>query len=274
MEILDRLRIIEGKVDHLGSRHGAEPAGYEQSPGLRRPPHLLTESSGDSVPTTSSTQQSGPMSPHQLNPYSYTSAVHKVMAWPMVRQILEQTQPNIPDLHAVILDHDPPSGMIEQQARRRKLPVEGVEAMTLGERASLGLPLDTPTTPGGLRMAEIDWQNMEPLAKAYFDTFNLMYPIMDRQSFMNQVLPSVVSDRFDESVASTLVCLVLALGSVAVADTQSIPVMEYKGRPTGVKGGTLDRPPGLPFFNEARKRLGFNMSDCSLENVQVHALAG
>lgn len=35
----------------------------------------------------------------------------------------------------------------------------------------------------------------------------------------------------------------------------------------------MERPPGLLFFNEARKRMGFNLTECSLENVQIFALA-
>jgi hypothetical protein len=82
-----------------------------------------------------------------------------------------------------------------------------------------------------------------------------------------------MSDGFDEGISSTLVCLVFALGEVAVS-VSGEPLSTYKGRVSGVRGGTRGRPPGLAFFNEARKRMGFALTECSIENVQMFALAG
>ncbi|ROT39814.1 hypothetical protein SODALDRAFT_274260 [Sodiomyces alkalinus F11] len=280
VEILDRLRLIEGKVDSLG-RHGIPV--YESSQPIRpdaRPSTVVTGSSGDSVPTTSSiltpsTHQSGRASPtRRPSPYRYVSAVHKLMAWPVVHQMLDSARPEIPNLHGVISDKDPPSGILEQHMSRRKLPTEGLESMTMDERALLGLHLDAHQATSNFQLADLDWATMQNLTKVYFDTFNFMYPIMDRQSFTNDALTKVFNDGFDDGVESTLVCLVFALGEVAIADTQGIPITSYKGRPGGVKGGTVERPPGLAFFNEGRKRMGFSVTDCTLENVQIHALAG
>jgi hypothetical protein len=104
------------------------------------------------------------------------------------------------------------------------------------------------------------------LSKVYFDTFNLLYPIMDRESFKSNILPVMVSDGPDTTTAGTLACLVLALGEVAVAGTS------FKGAKG--KSAAGEGPPGLAFFNEARRRMGFSLADCSLENVQMYALAG
>lgn len=280
MEILDRLRLIEGKVDSL-SRHGIPV--YDSSQPIRpdaRPSRVVTGSSGDSIPTTSSvlttsTHQSGRTSPTpRPSPYRYVSAVHKLMTWPVVRQVLDSARPDIPNLHEVISDQDPPSGILEQHASGRKLPTEGLESMTIEERALLGLHLDAHRGTDTPRLTDLDWATMQNLTKVYFDTFNFMYPFMDRQYFINNALTKVFNDGFDDGIESTLVCLVFALGEVALADTQGIPVTSFEGRPGGVKGGTVDRPPGLAFFNEGRKRMGFSITDCTLENVQIHALAG
>ncbi|KAF3067022.1 hypothetical protein GL218_08823 [Daldinia childiae] len=96
---------------------------------------------------------------------------------------------------------------------------------------------------------------------------------MDRQVFLSEVLPAMASHGFDESSSSTLTCLVFALGEVAISAVQGAPLGRYKGRPSGIRGGTIERPPGLVFFNEARKRMGFNLTECSLQNVQIFALA-
>ena len=269
VEILDRLRIIEGKVDHIG-QHQEQP-----QPGPQRPANLVAGSSGESVPTTASLQQSGSGSPRQLGMYRYASAVHQMMAWPMVRQVLDQTLPQGSDLRGVLADGDPPATWLEQQAaRQRGLFIGGMEAFAINDRALLGLSLDAHGRAGVLELTDLNWQTMELLSKAYFDTFNVIYPIMDRQSFSSTMLTSVFNNGFDASVSSTLVCLVFALGTMALADMQNVPVGGYEAPPDRKDDGDELRTPGLAFFNEARKRLGFTLTDVSLENVQIFALAG
>ena len=51
------------------------------------------------------------------------------------------------------------------------------------------------------------------------------------------------------------------------------PINAYRDRPSGLRGGSLERPPGLVFFNEARNRIGFVLTECDLENVQIFSLA-
>ena len=268
MEILDRLRAIEGKVDHIGNQRDTP------QPVPRRPPHPPAGSSGESVPTSASLHQSGPGSPGQLGLYRYASATHQMMTWPVVSQVLDQVLPQGSEVRAALADADPPSILLEQQAsRQRGLPTDGMEVLTMNDRALIGVPLDAHGGVGGVELTDLSWQTMENLSKAYFDTFNYIHPIMDRQTFSSTLLTSVFNNGFDASVTSTLVCLVLALGTVAIADSQNVPLAGYKS-PGGSKNTNELRPPGLPFFNEARKRLGFTLTDVSLENVQIFALAG
>ncbi|KUI65989.1 hypothetical protein VM1G_01360 [Cytospora mali] len=70
----------------------------------------------------------------------------------------------------------------------------------------------------------------------------------------------------DDSVQSTLAYLIFALGEVAV-DAYNDPSQR-------LSRGNAAQPPGLVYFNEARRRMGFNLTECSLENVQIFALAG
>lgn len=116
---------------------------------------------------------------------------------------------------------------------------------------------------------------MQRLSKAYFDTFNLLFPILDRQFFMSDTLPSLFNRGFGQGITSTIAFLVFALGEVAIAGTEGLPihVHSHNGRPSGIRGGSKGEPPGLDLFNEARKRMGFNLTECSLENVQIFALA-
>ncbi|CAK7214614.1 hypothetical protein SCUCBS95973_002206 [Sporothrix curviconia] len=133
----------------------------------------------------------------------------------------------------------------------------------------------------------LSWDTLFRLSSAYFDSFNYIAPIVDRQTFLTTTLPAMLDDKNqgshqhqhhlpssdsdgDSESAAALVYLVAALGDVAMANAQGAPVLGS----LGVKGGTVSHPPGIALFNEARRRMGFAMSACSLESVQIHALAG
>lgn len=124
-----------------------------------------------------------------------------------------------------------------------------------------------------ITIADLNWDTMQRLGNAYFDTLNLLCPILSRQSFMGDTLPTLFNHGFSNNMASTIAFLVFALGEVAIAGTEGPPVHIYNGRASGIKGGTSERPPGLNLFNEARRRMGFNLTECTVENVQIFELA-
>jgi hypothetical protein len=138
----------------------------------------------------------------------------------------------------------------------------------------LALAMQLPGSGLAHAAPEMAWETMQQLSKAYFDNFNFLYPIVDRQSFQSNIMPTVFSNGFDEGMASTVALLVFALGEVVAAGSQGPPIHVYNGRPSGIRGGSATRPPGLALFNEARRRMGFNLTECSIENVQIFALAG
>jgi len=114
---------------------------------------------------------------------------------------------------------------------------------------------------------------MHRLATTYFDTFNLLYPFMDRQNFLSDTLARVQDEGFDGDRDSVVALLVFALGEVAIQGTEGQSISQDKnGRYSGIRGGSLLKPPGLALFNEARKRVGFVMNGCGLENVQIFSL--
>jgi hypothetical protein len=114
---------------------------------------------------------------------------------------------------------------------------------------------------------------MHELATAYFDTFNLIYPFMDRQDFISDTLTKVRTEGFNGDPDSIIALLIFALGEVAIEGSRGNPIEVYKGRPSGVRGGTALKPPGLALFNEARKRIGFVFTDYDLGNIQIYSLA-
>ncbi|KAK3336255.1 hypothetical protein B0T19DRAFT_34219 [Cercophora scortea] len=151
-----------------------------------------------------------------------------------------------------------------------------------------GLPTGTASVPHGqaslhcmndsthgslINISGLDWETMQNLSKAYFDCINLVFPVLDRQYFLSNTLSSLFNNGFGNDMQSTIAFLVFALGEVAIAGYGGLPVHAHNGRPSGIKGGSKEHPPGLDMFNEARKRMGFNLTECSLENVQIFALA-
>ena len=97
---------------------------------------------------------------------------------------------------------------------------------------------------------------------------------MDRQSFISNTLTKVHTEGFTSDPDSVIALLILALGEVAMEGSRGKPIEVYRGRPSGVRGGTTPtKPPGLALFNEARKRIGFVFVDYDLENIQIYSLA-
>ncbi|KAI2621106.1 hypothetical protein GGR54DRAFT_639234 [Hypoxylon sp. NC1633] len=279
VEILERLKSLEGglrnldgKVDSLNVR-GTLPLSIYGPIQPNPPPSTLDATRSGSWSATSVHLQAPAISPASPRDVQYVSATHKMLSWPFVQQVLEN---KVPTLDLTSLEKDGAAMLLGLQGQVTSLPTNIYDSPNLGGEGT-SLSLQVPTTSqldrmqaGGLNM---NWETMQRLAKSYFDTFNLIYPIMDRQVFQAEVLPAIANHGFDESSPSTLACLVFALGEVAISAVQGAPVATRKSRPSGIRGGSVERPPGLLFFNEARKRMGFNLTECSLENVQMFALA-
>lgn len=110
---------------------------------------------------------------------------------------------------------------------------------------------------------------MDKYTNAYFGSYNLLYPVVDREDFMDGVLPTVKRHGFaDGCLQSLLALLVLALGALSCDGATGKPLVQG----SGIRGGTVERPPALEIFNEARKRVGFVMGSCTVENAQAMVL--
>jgi len=176
--------------------------------------------------------------------YEYTPSVHHMLGWPAMQQLLATVQSKIPTLDLSSVERNRPTIMFSLQksasqglptntAFRSIMPASGVSART---PAPCSIPVTVP---------DVNWDSMQRLSKAYFDTFNLIHPVLDRRSFLTQTLPSVFNNGFGEDLASTITFLVLALGETALAASDGLPLYSYNGRSSGIKGGSKDRPPGL-----------------------------
>ncbi|KAG8674456.1 hypothetical protein FPOAC2_00477 [Fusarium poae] len=271
VEILDRLKSVESKIDHIGLRETTTPTIFNTSqPSGVYPntPLLVDPESQDSLPGTSIPATS-PTPSRDKGGYRYDSSVSKVSEWLVVRHMFESLGQKPPSPVGEIPTL--PRGLRESAVA---LPLDGLQPVGISSNSTLQLPLHFSASASSLDHSppSVDWETVQRLSKGYFDVINTFYPIMDRQWFNSHNLGSIISNGFHEGIIPSLVLLVLALGEVALT-TSEVSISAYKQRPSGIKGGTIDRPPGLSYFNEARKRMGFALSEVSLENVQMFALA-
>ncbi|KAJ9137878.1 Sterol uptake control protein 2 [Pleurostoma richardsiae] len=273
VEILDRIKALEDKIDSLGIQ-GRASSVYGPLAGSTS----LQSSSSTSVPIASPTfpptlQSADSSGSITGTAYRYVSSVHQMLAWPIFQQLLQNASPRIPNFNSGSIEQDGLGLVLGVHHGPGALPLPAVEPFIQAMH-----PMDvsghaaTPTTAPHLT-SPLDWDTVQRLSTSYFDSFNLLYPIVDRENFFS-TLHMFMADVLDGGIAATLAYLVFALGEVALAATKGQPLNVFNRRPSGVKGGNASQPPGLAFFNEARRRMGFNLTECTVENVQIFALAG
>ncbi|KAL2134523.1 hypothetical protein VTI74DRAFT_11567 [Chaetomium olivicolor] len=275
VEILDRIKNLEGKIDNLSQRSSVPPATPTYS-GHSNPPHSPLPAAhgilGSSVSSTSlHFPETSSVASGSDDHYQYVSSVHQMLKWPAVQELFASIQPKLPNIDLSSLEREGPASMLAlRRSTTQSLPPDIRSRVGRGSGASIH---ELVTAQAPVTVADLNWDTMQKLSRAYFDSLNLLCPILNRQSFMSETLPAIFNNGLSHNTESTIAFLVFALGEVAIAGTEGLPVHVYNGRASGIKGGTRDRPPGLELFNEARRRMGFNLTECSLENVQIFALS-
>ncbi|CAL3964274.1 unnamed protein product [Diplocarpon coronariae] len=273
VEILDRLKILESKVDRLPTARAPPSAtafGPSQpSPSSQPSFNSETEASSYSTPSTKQSQLPSPDSGGSTQPYRLAAAPHKILNWPALQQLLLQFLPaNVGDMK--VLENDGPNFIIRMCNDQIPLPLDA----SLQEQPFVGMQTQATRNAGGPRSTfpALTRDTMHKLTGAYFDSFNFLYPFMDRRTFESDTLAKVSSEGFDDDVDSVIALMVFCLGEVALQSMTGTPIAEVNGLKSGIRGGSSNRPPGLALFNEARKCLGFVLCGHRLENVQIFSL--
>lgn len=270
VEILDKLRSLETKIDRIPTTNRAAiPSGSGFGP--PQPSPSSQPSFDEPTPFSTSVRPSDP-SPGaaKIQSYRHPSAAHKILTWPAIQQLVLQHLPsNVGDLKG--LEQDGSTFIVRLQ---KHLPPLALDEC-LEERKFVGMQSQATRASGGARVTfpTLGRDIMHRLSTAYFDSFNMLYPFMDRQNFLSDTLVRVYSEGFDGDVESVTALLIFALGEVAIEGSQGDSIHECNGRPSGVRGGSPHRPPGLALFNEARKRIGFCLTESEIENAQIFSLA-
>ncbi|PKK41936.1 hypothetical protein CI102_14814 [Trichoderma harzianum] len=186
--------------------------------------------------------------------YRHSTATHQLLKWPFVWQSL---QSRLDRSQNIIFD----SGIdwflsIHHSSSDNQFP------------SRLCSPADINVSHP---LVDITYSNTMRYAKTYFDTSNYMHPLLDRTIFFQETLPTAMGTVLkathrigDESLLITL--LVLALGELALS------IIMNDRESTEHDRHLSQSPPGLKYFNEVRKRLGFLHFSPSLAIVHIEAM--
>lgn len=117
-------------------------------------------------------------------------------------------------------------------------------------------------------LATLSLSTVKGLSNAYFNTFNRIFPFIDRDFYFLNTLSTVVSEGFNNDIESCLVLSVMALGCLGAKafeeggfhNEDMLPVTEV------VQTLMNQDVPGKSLFNESRRRIGL----CScVKDIQV-----
>ena len=266
--ILDKLKQLETKVDRIPTNRPPILSGFGplQSSPSSQPSFGAENDPGNMLPFSFRRSPSGTSG--RIQQYRHASAAHKMLLWPALQQIFPTLQSNIGGF--AILEQEDSAFVVEVEKGRPRLPLDDA----LQQRPFVGVKSQVTRATGGARITfpSMTRERMLRLTTAYFDTFNFLYPFMDRQIFVFDTLFKVDSEGFNGDTDSVIALLVFSLGEVAIDGSRGQPISVYKGRPSGIRGGSAIKPPGLGLFNEAMKGIGFVMTGCELESVQIFSL--
>lgn len=274
VHILDALTRLENKFDNLGlSQHGSNAEGStpDRSEGTR------TSASNSGVSRASPMQppqsKSGPegtiRSKHKSQ---HLTVPHKILLWPSIYiNVINTGFQAASDMQSILQEGTP--WFIRQELIRHPEPLRSDLGLACFAVSATGSTSREGQGSSHVAFPTLTIQSIQEYTDAYFNTFNVLFPLLDRESFMNETVSQVLRTGYsDGDVHSVLALLVFALGQVAVEGVFDRPISVVDRRASGFRGGSADEPPGLAIFNEARRRLGFVATQSTLENVQIMVL--
>jgi hypothetical protein len=181
---------------------------------------------------------------------------HGVVLWPGARSIL-------PERFLAAYERLGKSYVIDAEINRPPLPMSSNPFLPEADEHWLdSLPINM----------------IKGLSDAFFATFNPFTPIMDEEFFLSFTLPAVIKNGFGYTIETCIVLNVMALGCFAVQayEEGNLPLPGSVGHhfdPPDWARMNEENPPGLRFFNEGRKRMGFLMCGNDLPHCQYYLLS-
>ncbi|CZT14774.1 related to acetate regulatory DNA binding protein FacB [Ramularia collo-cygni] len=248
VHILDTLARLENKFDNLA----------------------LTNVASSSPDTNRQNEYGVARFPLELQQgYHHLAVPHKVILWPSIYISLINSGIGATSDLQFVLQEGTPWFIRQEMASHKELldPEPGLSAFVLDGRQHI------PGQPSRFAFSGLTIHRIQELCESYFNSFNVLAPVLNRDTFMADTMGPILQDGFADGDAKTVLCLfVIALGQVAVEGVFEHPIGIVNGTPSGFRGGSIHRPPGLEIFNEGRRRVGFVATEMTLINVQIMLL--
>ncbi|KAF2875673.1 hypothetical protein BDV95DRAFT_626165 [Massariosphaeria phaeospora] len=199
--------------------------------------------------------------PNTFGKVNISFSQHYVSLWPAIKQ-------SLPPEFVSARNDLPKDYIVDIESARPHLPMDIHMSYLTSGYSDNWLP-DLPLSV------------IKGLSDAYFAVFHRNTPVLDKFHFFSNTLGMAMEDDFGYDIETCLVLNVLALGCLAVKTHQEgnfslptrVPALDAGFvRPEWYEL-VLDDPPGLKFFNEARKRFGFLMCQNDLQTGQFYMLS-
>lgn len=256
-DILATVRRIDAKVDHI----------LEKSPeSLRQVQSLLSQLPGrpESRKQCASLENFGQRRSDYFSESHDLRGALSVFPWPSIQSMLRKADGSLGDDLEQLMSCGS-AWLVRQEIQADSDPIP---PDTLLRSSTFYVPTE-PDGPPRSMFPDLTVDLMDFYTSAYFGSFNMVYPVLDREDFVTSILPTMKTHGFAIGcLKSVIALLVFALGRTAYEGTNGGPIAEG----SGIRGGTRKKPPALEIFNEARRRMGFVMSSLSLENTQAMLL--
>ena len=266
VHILDALTRLENKFDTL-SLSNSNSNSPDPFPSRLGKSMSQASPSSLSQKVTASDGETAHDFPRELQQsYQHLTVPHKVILWPSIYiHLINSGIQATSDLQYVLQEGTP--WFLRQEIAKHPHPLPCDVALPY---FAINSNAREQGYASKVAFPTLSIQQIQEQCDAYFNTFNVLFPLLDRDAFMNETVAPLLRDGYgDGDVNAVLALLVFALGQVAIEGVFERPISMINGQPSGFRGGTVDRPPGLAIFNEARRRLGFVGTQSNLENVQV-----
>lgn len=206
-------------------------------------------------------------SPHKLL-QSRIGRPHKVILWPAIHSRLRAAGVSGLDIiiHNVLggspwLLRLDPMRFTERTPIAPSIPTRP----ELPSSTAAGIPHYAEQVPELLEENLIDYSN------AYFDSYNVLFPVFERKSFMENRLPVVVRRGFGyDDPDATIVLGIAALGKMVDKGLSDQDLSN--GAISSASCHRQNRMPGAEIFHAFQKRVGGTAKGCAIEVVQIALL--
>ncbi|OQN95427.1 hypothetical protein B0A48_18484 [Cryoendolithus antarcticus] len=260
VHILDTLTRLENKFDNMRIANATDSSSSSDFvTGTRYSP---SQSSGKRNERETASGHDIPTAVRRS--YQHLTVPHKVILWPSIYLYLVNSgMQAATDLQHILQEGT--SWLVKREMTKHPDPL-AADCRLLSYR--IGAADEGYSTRTAFPSLTI--QLIHEYTDAYFNTFNVLYPILNHDAFLDDTVSRLMRDGYaDGDPGAVLALMVFALGQCAKEGVFGDPTVIVNGVPSGYRGGTIERPPGIEIFNEARRRLGFVVTLCSLENVQI-----